>query len=95
MLPDFSSIKGSLSIGVDYIKNFSLTSSVVSNYAKDNGLSTKKGRGKMKPEGGIAYVASGVRSCYYWRTFGKCAKGVGCPFKDTHGKAMIAIKDTI
>ena len=95
MLPDFSSIKGSLSIGVDYIKNFSLTSSVVSNYAKDNGLSTKKGRGKMKPEGGIAYVASGVRSCYYWRTFGKCAKGEECPFKDTHGKAIIAIKDTI
>ena len=96
MLPDFSPIKGSISIGVDYIKNFSLTSSVVSNYAKDNGLSTKKGRGKARPEGGIAYVASGTaRSCYYWRTFGKCAKGDDCPFKDTHGKAIIPIKDTI
>ena len=83
LLPDFSSIKGSLSIGVDYVKNFSLTSSVVSNYAKDNGLSLKKARSKVRIDG-IAYVArSGI--CYSWRNHGKCDKGDDCPFKESHG----------
>ena len=93
MLPDFNAIKGSLSIGVDYIKNFSLTSSVVSNYAKDNGLSMKRAKAKSRVEGGIAYVANG-KTCYYWKTYGKCAKGDDCPFKESHGKINISAKET-
>ena len=83
MLPDFSPIKGSLSIGPDYLKNFALTSSVVSNYAKDNGLSQKKAKGKMKPENGIAYIAN-AKICYDWRNSGKCSRGDSCKFKESH-----------
>ena len=83
MLPDFSPIKGSLSIGPDYLKNFSLTSSVVSNYAKDNGLSLKKAKAKMKSENGIAYIAN-AKICYDWRNSGKCSRGDNCKFKESH-----------
>ena len=82
LLPDFQSIKGTLSLGKEYIGNFRLTAAAISNYAKDNGIANKKVN-KSKPSGMALAIGTG-RICFKWLTTGKCDRGDKCIFKKSH-----------
>ena len=82
LLPDFQSIKGTLSLGKEYIGNFRLTAAAISNYAKDNGIANKKVN-RSKPSGMALAIGTG-RICFKWLTTGKCDRGDKCIFKKSH-----------
>ena len=85
LLPDFNIIKGSLSLGREYVNNFRLTSAAISNYAKDNGLANKKiNKGKPGSQNGLALAIGGTKICFKWLASGKCDRGDKCIFKKSH-----------